>query len=369
MIRTGLLAVIATLPLIPDKLFFMKLIEEAFKSLTATGIGFLITAAILLLTIRLKGGEKGPAETSWLDALLVGIAQMFAPLPGVSRSGLTISAALALGFSRTWAVNFSLMMAVPAILGATVFELRKLDPHTLTGDRVAQIVASAALAGVIGYLAIVWLLRLVRSGRLWYFSVYLVVLGLGLIAVDQLKGGRRDARPTQALDRPVRGVAPGPGDRAGLAASRRASGWSRRRLAREQVTRLLAAAVEGGRTAPGLVLGRRLEGDGPRPALTRPPGSPRRGQMAVLAEAIERADARASLDVLRPRSDWPGYRRQLSTGSPPGPATSGPSTARRRTIRPSRPRNGRSSATTGRSSDSSAPRTPKAGPSGRPGCS
>ena len=81
-IRTGILAFIATLPLIPDKLFFMDYIEAAFKSLTATGAGFLITAAILILTIRLKGGEKGPAETSWLDALLVGIAQMFAPLPG-----------------------------------------------------------------------------------------------------------------------------------------------------------------------------------------------------------------------------------------------------------------------------------------------
>ena len=119
-IRVGLLAVIATLPLIPDKLFFMKLIEASFVGLTYTGIGFLITAVILLLTIRLKGGEKGPAETthgstpcSW------GSPRCSPRCLGVSRSGLTISAALALGFSKTWAVNFSLMMAVPAILGAT----------------------------------------------------------------------------------------------------------------------------------------------------------------------------------------------------------------------------------------------------------
>jgi undecaprenyl-diphosphatase len=197
-IRTGVLAVIATLPLIPDKLFFMDLIEKTFDSLTYAGIGFLITSVILILTIRLKGGEKGPSETSWLDALLIGIAQMFAPLPGVSRSGLTISAALALGFSRTWAVNFSLMMAVPAILGATVFELRKVDPKTLGSDRVAQIVVSAAVAGVIGYLAIVWLLRLVRSGRLWYFSVYLVVLGISVILLDQLQVKRVPVNPAKA---------------------------------------------------------------------------------------------------------------------------------------------------------------------------
>ena len=263
-IRTGLLAVIATLPLIPDKLFFMKFIEDAFKSLTATGVGFLITAAILLLTIRLKGGEKGPSETTWLDALLVGIAQMFAPLPGVSRSGLTISAALALGFSRNWAVNFSLMMAVPAILGATVFELRKLDPSTLTGERVAQIVASSAVAGVIGYLAIVWLVRLVRSGRLWYFSVYLVLLGTTLIVVDSTRGNRPDARPSQALDRPLRIGAPRPGDRAGVdgGVEPLAGPLADGPRAGRQVP---GEPIHGDRTAPGLVLGRRLEGDGPRP--------------------------------------------------------------------------------------------------------
>ena len=264
-IRTGILAAIATLPLIPDKLFFMKFIEEAFKSLTATGVGFLITAAILILTIRLKGGEKGPGETSWLDALLVGIAQMFAPLPGVSRSGLTISAALALGFSKTWAVNFSLMMAVPAILGATAFELRKLDPGTLTGERVAQIVAASALAGVIGYLAIVWLLRLVRSGRLWYFSVYLLLLGIGLIAVDQLKGARPDARPTQALDRPLRHVAPGSGDRAGV--DREFEPLAGPLAAGPRTGRPVAGhPVEADRVAPSLVLGGCLEGDGARPS-------------------------------------------------------------------------------------------------------
>src|SRR4051812_29348334 len=63
-IRVGLLAIVATLPLIPDKLFFMPLIEKAFQSLTATGVGFLITAAVLLLNTRLKGGSKGPAETT-----------------------------------------------------------------------------------------------------------------------------------------------------------------------------------------------------------------------------------------------------------------------------------------------------------------
>ena len=96
------------------------------------GVGFLITAAVLLAD-RLaepSRGDKGPAETTWLDALLIGIAQMFAPLPGVSRSGLTIAAALALGLSRTWAVGFSLLIAVPAILGAAVKEIKDMVDTT-----------------------------------------------------------------------------------------------------------------------------------------------------------------------------------------------------------------------------------------------
>ena len=221
-IRTAMLAIVATLPLIPDKLFFLDYIEKTFDSLTWIGAGFLVTAATLFVSHRLKGGEKGPLETTFVDALLVGIAQMFAPLPGVSRSGLTISAALALGFSKTWAVGFSLLMAVLAVSGAVVFEVAKAakavkaDPSILPLDKVAQIVAAATVAGVVGYLAIVWLVRLVRAGRFWYFSVYLVLLGLGLIVVDQSRRSATDARPSPAADRSPGRPAPRPGDRPGF---------------------------------------------------------------------------------------------------------------------------------------------------------
>lgn len=264
-IRVGLLAIVATLPLIPDKLFFMPWIERAFQSLTATGVGFLITAAVLLLNTRLKGGSKGAAETTWLDALLVGIAQMFAPLPGVSRSGLTISAALALGFSRAWAVGFSLLIAVPAIVGATLSELKDVDAASLTADRVAQIVVSAAVAGVIGYMAIIWLVRLVRAGRLWYFSVYLVVLGIGLIVMDAQRKGDTDAGPSHAVDRPLRGGPPRVGDHEGGARALQPLAGAVAPLSRAG----LAGPGEGGEggllESSGLVLGGSLEGDGGGP--------------------------------------------------------------------------------------------------------
>ncbi len=195
--RIGVLVAVATAVLIPDKLFFLKWMKQAYESPAAVGVGFWITAAVLRVTLsKLSGGDKGPSETTVLDALLIGIAQAFAPLPGVSRSGLTIAAALALGFRRTWAVQFSLMLAVPAIVGAAVFEIKDVDRSTLDGDRIAQTVAATVIAGLVGYLAIVWLVRVVRSGRLWYFSVYLVALGLAVIL-----GGSARKSPTH--DRPA----------------------------------------------------------------------------------------------------------------------------------------------------------------------
>jgi undecaprenyl-diphosphatase len=218
-VRVLILAIVATLPLIPLKLFFIDWIKATFQSLHAAGYGFLVTAAILLLVgFRLRGPEKsdakGPRETTWLDALLVGLAQMFAPLPGVSRSGLTIAAALGLGFSRSWAVGFSLLIAVPAVGGAAASELKDAlkDPAALglTPDRVAQTLAATVVAGLVGYMAIRWLIRVVRDGHLWYFSVYLIALGLLVLFLASRTGGSLDDRPAKALERTAIIRHPGP---------------------------------------------------------------------------------------------------------------------------------------------------------------
>jgi undecaprenyl-diphosphatase len=194
-IRVGLLAAVATSPLVPFALFFKKPLEKTFEGTTVAGYGFLVTAAVLLLTpwLSRRDGAKGPSATTWLDALLIGIAQMFAPLPGVSRSGVTIAAALALGFSRTWAVGFSLLIAVPAIMGAAVYEIgsavyknKDVNPSMLTADRVAQAAVATVLAGIVGYFAIIWLTRVVRSGRIWCFSLYLIVLAIAVLMTGAL---------------------------------------------------------------------------------------------------------------------------------------------------------------------------------------
>lgn len=208
-LRIGWLAFWATVPLVPYAAFkkLMESVESTFGSLLAVGLGFAVTASVLLITRRLSGGHKGSKEMAWHAALVIGIAQSFAPLPGVSRSGLTIATALALGMNRLWAVRFSLMIAVPAIFGAVVFKLKDAvesgELARLGPERLAQIGSATVLAGVVGYAAIVWLVRVVHSGRFWYFSVYLIVLAtlvLGGVAVSEARDHAHGS-PSPALDR------------------------------------------------------------------------------------------------------------------------------------------------------------------------
>ncbi len=187
LIRLGFFVALTILPLVPWK-FLKHYLEATLEDPLYSGIGFLITAAVLLVTTRLPGGEKGPFEMKWYDALLIGVAQTFAPLPGVSRSGMTVAMALALGLSRSWAVGFSLLIAIPAILGAEVLELKDVDRSTLTPDRIAQTIAATVVAGAVGYGAIIWLVKIVRNGRLWYFSVYLILLAIGVLGARAYLG-------------------------------------------------------------------------------------------------------------------------------------------------------------------------------------
>jgi undecaprenyl-diphosphatase len=208
-VRAGLLAALATLPAVVVGLLLKDFIEESTASPIMAAAGFLVTAAVLLVTLRLPGGTKGAAETTPLDALLIGMAQAVAILPGVSRSGMTIATALGRGLDRTWAVGFSLFMAVPAILGACVLELKDVDRALLTPERITQTVVATIVSGLVGYLAIVGLVRIVRAGRLWYFSVYLIVLAAVVFLVLANRGEASHAAWSLPLDRAGFGLAGG----------------------------------------------------------------------------------------------------------------------------------------------------------------
>jgi len=178
-----LLVIIATVPTCVMGYFFRDYFVFLFGSLRIVGVLWLLNGLILWITRGIAQGEKVFTRIKVLDAILIGIAQGCAIMPGLSRSGLTISTALFRGFDRQWAVKFSLLLSIPAIAGAIVLEACNIS--TSPGS-VAPIVAGTLTAAVIGYLTIRFLMRLTREGKLFRFAFYSIGIGIVAIAVSFL---------------------------------------------------------------------------------------------------------------------------------------------------------------------------------------
>jgi undecaprenyl-diphosphatase len=143
---------------------------------------FLVTAVLLVLS-RFTRGTLEYDSVGVRHALIIGAVQGIAVVPGISRSGSTIFAALAAGVSRERAGEFSFLLAIPAILGALVLELRHFDDLAGTIS-LGALAAGFAGALLFGFISLALLVRLVRGGQLWIFSIYLVPLGIwGLLSL------------------------------------------------------------------------------------------------------------------------------------------------------------------------------------------
>jgi undecaprenyl-diphosphatase len=175
--------VIASVPTAVIGLALERHVEPLSELRWFLGVGFLVSAAAVLST---RGRVAGRENLSAGAALLVGLAQGLAVLPAVSRSGLTIAAALALGLSASAAFRFSFLLSLPAVAGAALLELG--DASVLSGFSALAWLA-AALSFVSGYLALLLLRGLLVRGRFWLFGLYLVPLGAAMLLWD-LSGAR-----------------------------------------------------------------------------------------------------------------------------------------------------------------------------------
>ena len=124
---------------------------------------------------------------SWLDALLVGLAQAAAIAPGISRSGATIAAGLLLGVKRASAARYSFLLSVPAVLGAGVLSLLDLASEGGLAGNWPLLAASSLAAAVSGYLCIRFLLSYLRRGRLYVFAVYVWLFGAASLVVSLVR--------------------------------------------------------------------------------------------------------------------------------------------------------------------------------------
>ncbi len=177
---TLLMMVLATLPL---GLVLAPGVEDAIVYVEShprlVGVCLIVTATVLLLAFSRKseaGDELDITPPTPRQALLVGLAQLLAVLPGISRSGSTIAAGLGVGLPRFAAARFSFLISIPAIVGASVLELRKLAQETGTVDPIPYLVGFI-VSFAVGLACLRLLLLLVRRGRIAGFSIYLYIVG------------------------------------------------------------------------------------------------------------------------------------------------------------------------------------------------
>ncbi|MBN1479149.1 undecaprenyl-diphosphate phosphatase [candidate division KSB1 bacterium] len=173
--------IIATIPAAVIGLTFEDKIETAFHSPRFACSMLIITAVILFLTLFAK---KGTAPLSLRNTLIIGIAQACAILPGISRSGSTISAGLYQNISGKEAARFSFLLAIPAILGATMIKAIEISVSGIGSDMLMVLAAGMIAAYVSGFVAIESLIAIVGRGKLYWFAPYCLIIGvLGLIFI------------------------------------------------------------------------------------------------------------------------------------------------------------------------------------------
>jgi len=178
---TRLLIVLAigSIPAAIAGVFFEAVLDV--RSPIIVGIMLIVFAAVLYAADRFAGGSRELGAADAADAAWVGGAQAVSLVPGVSRSGVTISAAMARGFSREQAARFSFMLATPAIIGAGLLKSAEAAVDGVPSDEIDAIVVGAAVSAVVGWLSIRFLLRLLQTGTLIPFVVYRLVAGTFIV--------------------------------------------------------------------------------------------------------------------------------------------------------------------------------------------
>lgn len=175
--RFVMMVIVSTIPTGIMGILLEGAINAASATLIVPGILLLINGVQLLISDRLPDGALTEADASYGKAVIVGVAQGLATFPGISRSGTTITACLACGFKREFAVKYSFIMSIPAILGALVLEILDFSPEMLSGSDMVNYLAGTLVSAVVGYVCIKTMLVIVRGKKFKYFAYYCFAMG------------------------------------------------------------------------------------------------------------------------------------------------------------------------------------------------
>ncbi|HIT24499.1 MAG TPA: undecaprenyl-diphosphate phosphatase [Candidatus Enterenecus avicola] len=176
--RLVMMVIVGTLPLFVV-LPLEGLVEGLGNYPAAVSVMLLVTGCILFFSDRVGDGRKTARTATVKDALLVGIAQGVATIPGISRSGSTISAGLLLGFNRKFAVRYSFLLSLPAVLGATLLKVvRAFGDQGIDTSLLPMYIAGMVVAGVVGYFSIQLVRLLANKGKFGNFAYYCWIVGI-----------------------------------------------------------------------------------------------------------------------------------------------------------------------------------------------
>lgn len=185
--RMAVFLIIATVPAVIAAVLFEKHIEGAFRNPLYTGIMLIVFGGILWFADMAGKRQKENASMTVMDSLVIGLAQALSVIPGVSRSGITITASLFRGFKREDAAEFAFLLSIPAVSGALVFKLKAILKAGNDGSSMV-LIAGFLAAALTGFAAIKFMLHFVKKNTLTPFVIYRILAGI-LILVLVFKGG------------------------------------------------------------------------------------------------------------------------------------------------------------------------------------
>ena len=184
--RLILLIIVGTLPLFAV-LPVRKAVQGLGDNMVFVGAALIVTGFLLFLCDRVRKGHKTERSATWLDALLVGVGQAVATLPGVSRSGMTITAGCFVGYERRFAVRFSFLLSIPAVLGANILSIGDAVKAGINGAEVPMYLVGVVTAAVVGYLCIRLLKYVADKGRFGAFAYYCWAVGILTLVLQAVK--------------------------------------------------------------------------------------------------------------------------------------------------------------------------------------
>ncbi len=178
--RMGWYVIVGSVPIVILGVLLKDIIEQDFRNLWIIGTTLIVLGIVLGIADRIGKTDRLVGDLTLKDAVLMGLAQAAALIPGVSRSGATISMGRLLGFDREAATRFAFLLAIPAVVGAGLFELKEI-PHGENSFGWGPTLTATVVSFVVGYAAIAWLLNYVSTKSYAPFVIYRILLGAGTL--------------------------------------------------------------------------------------------------------------------------------------------------------------------------------------------